>query len=148
MDCKFFLFFTTYYKKCYSSKPNLSSSPREKIEKPLPAVSKEASKPSQKVSTPALQSDKDFPLTNPKILDSNTQPQAVTGAPIDFTLSQPKKLESLSINSQQVNYCHVLDRSRGFIIEPDPNRKFRHKMKNQRIKSQNRQRFHKRLKKN
>ena len=98
-------------KNTSSSKPNLSSSPREKIEKPLPAVSKEASKPSQKVSTPALQSDKDFPLTNPKILDSNTQPQAVTGAPIDFTLSQPKKLESLSINSQQVIYCHVLNRS-------------------------------------
>ena len=106
MDCKFFLIpCNLFLQMFFSSQPNLSSSPREKlekIEKPLPAVSKEASKPTQKVSTPALQSDKDFPLTNPKILDSNTQPQAVTGAPIDFTLSQPKKLESLSINSQQV----------------------------------------------
>ena len=111
MDCKFFSnFLQLFITHVFSSKPNLSSSPREKlekIEKPLPAVSKEASKPTQKVSTPALQSDKDFPLTNPKILDSNTQPQAVTGDPIDFTLSQPKKLESLSINSQQVNYFFI-----------------------------------------
>ena len=46
-----------------------------------------------------IKPDKEFPLSEPRILGPGSQPQSIKDA-LNFTLSQPKQLESLTIESQ------------------------------------------------
>ena len=65
--------------------------------KPIEIIEPKKEQPTRKKIE--IKPDKEFPLTQPRILDSGSQPQSIKDN-LNFTLSQPKQLESLTIHSQ------------------------------------------------